>query len=154
LYILYSKEKRNGISDSCLLATMNKDIMTPMLGGALAGLISDGAVHPIDTVRARLQCQNNLVRNASMYSGATDGFVKIMKHEGPLSLWRGFGAVFVGTIPGHALYFAGYETAKRQLSRMSNRENDVAIHLASGLVANFFGSMAWIPTVMFRNVKN
>lgn len=120
-------------------------VSTILLGGALAGLFSDAIVHPIDTIRARLQVQSQAA--AVKYKSATHAFTHILKNEGPLALYRGFSIVAVGTIPGHALYFAGYELSKSYLNKMfkNTKDDSIAIHLTSGLVADVAGSLTWTP---------
>jgi solute carrier family 25 iron transporter 28/37 len=125
-------------------------IQTVLLGGALAGVISDSVVHPIDTIRARLQVQNkssDFTVGRTNYRSATHALTQIIKTEGPLALYRGFSIVAIGTIPGHALYFAGYELSKSFLNKhLKNKKDDsIAVHLLSGLIADVSGSLAWTP---------
>jgi len=61
--------------------------------GGIAGLISDGVVHPIDTVRARMMVTSAA---SSGTSSATQTFMNILKQEGVPALYRGFSAVAVG----------------------------------------------------------
>eukprot|EP01117_Protostelium_nocturnum_P001011 TRINITY_DN11331_c0_g1_i1.p1 TRINITY_DN11331_c0_g1~~TRINITY_DN11331_c0_g1_i1.p1 ORF type:complete len:320 (+),score=53.49 TRINITY_DN11331_c0_g1_i1:140-1099(+) len=118
-----------------------------LLAGGVAGLIADFCTHPIDTIRARLQVQghnnNNSIRK---YNGTFDGFRSILKHEGWRAFYKGFAIVSVSTIPAHALYFAGYEMAKRNFQK-DRREEDksVWVHLVSGLWADVCGSIIWVP---------
>jgi hypothetical protein len=118
--------------------------------GALSGLVADGVVHPIDTIRARLQVQRSRHVDPGHYRTATQAFWSILRLEGPGSLYRGFGAVACGTVPGHALYFAGYETCKDTLlpkgcDQPHDKVYEVASHLTSGFVADIFGSLVWTP---------
>lgn len=125
------------------------------LAGSLAGLISDAIVHPIDTIRTRLQMQTS--SNPIMYRSGTDALVKITRSEGVAALYRGFGIVALATIPGHALYFYGYEQSKSYLTDKLMPDSSgtnageqpkwrqVAVHLTSGMVADVFGSLAWTP---------
>jgi solute carrier family 25 iron transporter 28/37 len=113
-----------------------------LFGGALAGVIADGIVHPVDTIRARLQTQKNI-----SYTSATDALFKIYRTEGIKALYRGFGAVLVGTIPGHALYFAAYEYSKKVLNKITNSpaDNNPTVHLVAGLLADAAGAATWTP---------
>lgn len=53
----------------------------------------------------------------------------------------------MGTIPGHALYFWGYELSKKFLNRVvgKTQDNNPLIHFTSGIIADVFGSFAWCP---------
>jgi len=99
--------------------------------GALAGVFSDAVVHPIDTVRVR---QQMIVDKTHKPTSATSTFFSILKKEGPTSLYKGFNAVLIGTVPGHALYFYGYEWSKHQLNKFTHMkdDNNPIIHFTSG----------------------
>lgn len=158
LHTATAENSNASINDSD--SSNHESTLVHLLGGALAGLFSDGCVHPVDTIRARLQVQQNiphehvkrLASSTTYYRSATDALVKMVRFEGASSLYRGFGAVAVGTIPGHALYFAGYEYCKKRLEPMTRRSDgsyskarEVSVHLTSGLVADVFGALVWTP---------
>ena len=121
---------------------MPSDTITHLIGGGLAGLISDGVVHPIDTVRARL-----MISAPGESQSATRCMLNIFKQEGVGSLYKGFSAVALGTFPGHALYFAGYEFAKKHLNAAFNVPDDSSflVHFASGFFADVCGALTWTP---------
>eukprot|EP00761_Pharyngomonas_kirbyi_P009684 gb/GECH01009702.1/.p1 GENE.gb/GECH01009702.1/~~gb/GECH01009702.1/.p1 ORF type:complete len:333 (+),score=65.31 gb/GECH01009702.1/:1-999(+) len=114
--------------------------------GALSGLLSDGLVHPLDTIRTRLQIERSHLQQE--YKSSVDVFRKMLKLEGPRSLYKGFTAVAIGTIPGHAFYFMGYEASKKYLAWMTgskHEEGGPLVHLTSGLMADVFGGLVWVP---------
>jgi len=57
------------------------------LSAASAGFFMTCTVSPFDMVRTRLM---NQPADAKIYNNALDCFIKIIKNEGPLTLWRGF----------------------------------------------------------------
>jgi hypothetical protein len=130
-----------------------------LFAGAFAGLLSDFGVHPIDTIRVRLQLyrtERNLGSSSSISSqsgrsvsrtSATRTFFAILRNEGISALYKGFSAVAAGTIPGHALYFYGYEFSKHHLNSYFKVKSDSnpLVHLASGVIADVYGSLAWCP---------
>jgi hypothetical protein len=103
-----------------------------LTSGALAGLLSDSVVHPIDTVRVRLQMASTGEKKKS----ATSTFFSILKNEGPSSLYKGFTAVVAGTVPGHALYFYGYEFSKSHINKAFKitHDNNPFVHFFSGKI--------------------
>lgn len=56
-------------------------------------------------------------------------------------------AVAMFTVPAHALYFGGYEMAKRVQRREGTREGDegALAHFSAGLVADLCGALLWCP---------
>ena len=58
--------------------------------------------YPFDTVKVRLQTDDKRA-----YTGGFDCFMKIIKKEGPVSLFRGMSGLFVFATPRLALIFHG-----------------------------------------------
>eukprot|EP01122_Echinamoeba_exundans_P009227 TRINITY_DN3211_c0_g1_i1.p1 TRINITY_DN3211_c0_g1~~TRINITY_DN3211_c0_g1_i1.p1 ORF type:complete len:303 (+),score=39.16 TRINITY_DN3211_c0_g1_i1:57-965(+) len=112
-----------------------------LLAGAAAGMVSDCIVHPIDTVRARLQTQKG-----QMYKGMFDAFKQTVSREGWLALYKGIGIVWAFTTPAHALYFAGYELSKKIIMpHKKAEEKGFVVHFMSGVVADIAGGFVWTP---------
>mmetsp|Transcript_23390 Transcript_23390/g.28736 ORF Transcript_23390/g.28736 Transcript_23390/m.28736 type:complete len:301 (+) Transcript_23390:51-953(+) len=62
-------------------------LITQFLSAASAGFFMTCTVSPFDMIRTRLMNQPS---DAKIYNNAIDCFAKIVKNEGPLTLWRGF----------------------------------------------------------------
>jgi len=62
-------------------------LIVQFLSAASAGFFMTCTVSPFDMIRTRLM---NQPADAKIYNNAADCFVKIVKNEGPLTLWRGF----------------------------------------------------------------
>lgn len=94
--------------------------MESLLAGACAGLFVDLSLYPIDTVKTRIQSKEGFL--------ASGGFKNV---------YKGLSAVAVGSVPGGAAFFFGYDTAKRRLLSAAGAEaagsigNDVAAPLTS-----------------------
>lgn len=62
-------------------------LIVQFLAAASAGFFMTCTVSPFDMIRTRLM---NQPADAKIYNNALDCLVKIIKNEGPLTLWRGF----------------------------------------------------------------
>lgn len=62
-------------------------LITQFLSAASAGFFMTCTVSPFDMIRTRLM---NQPADAKIYNNALDCFAKIIKNEGPTTLWRGF----------------------------------------------------------------
>ncbi len=62
-------------------------LLVQFLSAASAGFFMTCTVSPFDMIRTRLM---NQPADAKVYNNALDCFTKIVKNEGPLTLWRGF----------------------------------------------------------------
>jgi len=110
-----------------------------LIGGCWSGACSDLLLHPMSTLRARLMVQPERTK-LSLFGYAR----QVVAREGGSALFRGIGLVLAGTIPGSALFYAGYESAKSLLSEQSGVSSDVK-HLVSGGVATLCGSSIFQP---------
>eukprot|EP01112_Ceratiomyxa_fruticulosa_P011075 TRINITY_DN297_c0_g1_i1.p1 TRINITY_DN297_c0_g1~~TRINITY_DN297_c0_g1_i1.p1 ORF type:complete len:306 (+),score=44.53 TRINITY_DN297_c0_g1_i1:51-968(+) len=115
-----------------------------MIAGAAAGVIADSCMHPIDTIRARMQVQRG---STGLYKGTIHALISIIQQEGWTTLYKGYPIVVSATIPAHALYFVGYELSKKYLGKLNQNGKvpDAVIHFSSGFIADLFGSIVWTP---------
>lgn len=91
--------------------------------GAVAGLVVDVTMFPIDTIKTRLQSKAGL-----------------MKSGGFRNLYAGIGPVFFGSAPGAAVFFTTYEFAKSQVGMHEN--NVYSSKFISSMFAASLGEVA------------
>ena len=97
----------NGIVFVCLFgaagirAASSLDARSALAGG-LAGGMTNGILHPIDTAKTLRQ------RNPKEFKTTFGALVKCYKTQGIRGLYGGFGPAVVGAIPSSALYFGAY----------------------------------------------
>lgn len=85
-----------------------------LVAGGVAGVAADTVMHPVDTIKARMQATRAKGRHPSMQGSMFTIFRRIVVQEGVTrGLYAGFGAVLAGTIPTHAIMFASYKSLKR-----------------------------------------
>lgn len=70
--------------------------MESLLAGAMAGLVVDFILYPIDTIKTRTQSKNGFY--------ASGGFKRI---------YKGLSAVAIGSVPGGAAFFFTYDMIKK-----------------------------------------
>lgn len=111
-----------------------------LIAGGLAGLCCDLVLHPVDTVKCRLQAQKG---PPFRYRSMIHGFRSIFAQEGiRRGLYAGFGAVLAGSIPTHAIMFATYKSVKRTAEVGAPDAQLPLIDLASGAI----GEVCALPT--------
>jgi len=79
---------------------------TQFLSAVSAGFFMTCTVSPFDMVRTRLM---NQPADAKIYNNALDCFVKIIKNEGPTTLWRGFFPIWSRFAPTTTLQLVVFE---------------------------------------------
>lgn len=77
--------------------------------GAVAGISEILTMYPLDVVKTRIQLQVGSSKNAE-YKGVFDCFKKIIKNEGPATLYRGISAPILMEAPKRATKFAANDS--------------------------------------------
>ncbi|WVQ74550.1 hypothetical protein IAR50_004151 [Cryptococcus sp. DSM 104548] len=105
-------------------------LSTHLVAGGTAGLAEALVCHPLDTIKVRIQLSKT--QNAAGYQPI--GFFatgrQIITQEGPLSLYRGLGAVVSGIVPKMAIRFGSFEVYKSFLSQPDGSISSQATFLA------------------------
>lgn len=107
-----------------------------LFAGGCAGTSVDVALHPLDTLKTRLQ--------------SSQGF---WKAGGFAGVYRGIGASALGSAPGAALFFSTYETAKSMLKANLGQEHWTHHSMASSC-GEVMACLVRVPTqVMVQNLQ-
>lgn len=112
------------------------------LASALAGVASRVVLHPIDSVKTRLQRLRG--RPNSVDSAAT--VLDFLAREGVSGLYRGIFSALVGVIPYSLLYMPSYELAQAQMgARLGEKKLLGLRHVLAGSIAGLCGSLVKVP---------
>ena len=97
------------------------------VAGGVAGLVADLIMHPLDTIKARLQVQVSMRSMAGgregaseyrprPYRGVWDCALRVYREQGVRrGLYAGLSAVLLGSVPASALTFGSYKLIKSVL---------------------------------------
>eukprot|EP00927_Polykrikos_kofoidii_P035493 TRINITY_DN30048_c0_g1_i1.p1 TRINITY_DN30048_c0_g1~~TRINITY_DN30048_c0_g1_i1.p1 ORF type:complete len:351 (+),score=52.62 TRINITY_DN30048_c0_g1_i1:33-1055(+) len=124
----------------------------PMLSSALAGGIARIFIHPLDTVKARLQVQTRSagagnVNDSAIFRHTADALRRTVAAEGVGGLYRGFSITFMGSMPAVCLYLTTYEAASSTLADVLPRTGitDFGTYFISGFVAETVSCALFVP---------
>jgi len=142
-----TNKKKNNIvinSTTSQFTQQYRRMFQHLIAGAVAGGIADFTMHPVDTIRTRIQIQRTT--SIGLYKNSFDAFRSTVRLEGWSALYKGIGIVLAGTIPAHGLYFVGYELAKSTLQpNKKEEEKSPLVHFLAGVWADICGSLVWVP---------
>jgi len=111
-----------------------------LLAGGCGGLASLLIGHPFDTVKVRIQTMKTC---GLQYLSARDCLVKIVRTEGPATLFKGMSVLAYSSVPRFALMF--YANSWGRLIAMKPGETDVKLkHI---LIGGVFSQLVVAPTV-------
>lgn len=96
-----------------------------LTAGAVAGLVVDTSLFPIDSIKSRLQSKA--------------GFIK---SGGFSNLYRGLPPVLAGSIPNAALFFITYESTKDKLHKYKHFGPGGKLHALNHVIAGSLGEFA------------
>jgi len=116
-----------------------------MLSGGLAGASSLVFVYSLDYARTRLANDAKVAGKAGgerQFNGLVDVYVKTMKSDGIVGLYRGFMVSCVGIVVYRGCYFGFYDTAKPLL--LGDREN-FFLNFGLGWVVTIVSGLASYP---------
>jgi solute carrier family 25 aspartate/glutamate transporter 12/13 len=97
---------------------------------AIAGGIGATAVYPIDLVKTRMQNQRIGADGTKMYSSSLDCFVKTVKSEGFVGLYRGLLPQLLGVAPEKAIKLTVNDILRRGFTTSDQDTGKDQIHLS------------------------
>jgi hypothetical protein len=143
------------------LSPADADALATMVGGACSGSLARVPLHPLDTLKARLQAAPAAAAAAEARARAPPSALaaaarELVRAEGARALYRGFGVAFVGGAPASCLYFGTYAAAKAALEGGGSGAGSgggsgaggargAAAHLAAGMAAEAVSCVLWVP---------
>eukprot|EP00252_Welwitschia_mirabilis_P004628 TRINITY_DN14934_c1_g1_i1.p1 TRINITY_DN14934_c1_g1~~TRINITY_DN14934_c1_g1_i1.p1 ORF type:complete len:321 (+),score=59.63 TRINITY_DN14934_c1_g1_i1:408-1370(+) len=105
------------------------------------------ALYPISVVKTRLQVTARNIENPT----AVSIFKNILKADGVLGLYRGFGTVIVGAVPGRVIFLTALETTKAiSLKIMEKTSLPEATQVAlangfAGMISSIAAQSVFVP---------
>lgn len=117
-------------------------LLTASLGG-IAGLLMEGVLHPIDTIRTRLKA------NTKTYVPFLTQVAKMYRNEGHFSYFRGLTCTLWGSFISNASYFWIYEKLKYILNKDKILSESAAPFLAA-FVGGFTSDFIYLPFDVVR----
>lgn len=117
-----------------------------LLAGGAAGVVADSLVHPIDTVKARMQVAPTHGTRGARYTSMSHAFRAIAAEEGVRrGLYAGYGAVLAGTAPTHAIMFAAYKYLKRGAEPHVGDTALPVVDFVCGAVGELLALVPYVP---------
>mmetsp|Transcript_60255 Transcript_60255/g.143608 ORF Transcript_60255/g.143608 Transcript_60255/m.143608 type:complete len:289 (+) Transcript_60255:69-935(+) len=108
-----------------------------LIAGGVAGTTVDVSLHPLDTIRTRLQAQ--------------EGFWKAGGFKG---CYRGIFSAFLGSAPGAAAFFSTYETMKQVIKANAGGEEHWTHHALASSCGEVAACLVRVPTaVVTQNMQ-
>ncbi|KAI8815803.1 mitochondrial carrier domain-containing protein [Fimicolochytrium jonesii] len=118
-----------------------------VISGGLAGCIADCIMHPLDTVKTRMQ-KDGASPGTRKYNGTYQALRTIYSAEGRSGLFGGFRAAGSGSLAATTLYFASYESLKRKF--IDADVNETISYFTAATVAELLASVFYVPSELVK----
>ncbi|CAF0744197.1 unnamed protein product, partial [Didymodactylos carnosus] len=122
------------IEDGCLKNLMNLsrpfDVVKVRLQSQTSNAVrqiltkSRHSPQPTSAASSKTTCRHYLTKQVH-YNGTYDTFIKIIRSEGPISLWSGLTPALCVSIPTVVIYFTSYMKAKELLGYNESKPNPI-----------------------------
>eukprot|EP00897_Mesotaenium_endlicherianum_P010653 jgi/Mesen1/9616/ME000659S08983 len=115
------------------------------IAGGLAGGFTNAALHPIDTVKTKLQMRGSVM----MYAGPVDVVRKVLAAKGVAGFYSGLPAAILGSVLSSSVYFGTYEMGKGLLAAATGCPGALVPPLAAA-VGNLTSSAVLVPKEVIK----
>ena len=121
-------------------------VLETLAAGALAGLVAETLMHPLDTVSHRAK-----VHPRGDYGSLLGAARLLAREEGVRGLFAGLRATLAQGPPSTAVYFLTYEAAKAAGLRATEGRHADAVFFASGAASELFASVVFVPLEVVKS---
>ncbi|KAJ1657373.1 hypothetical protein IWQ61_003214 [Dispira simplex] len=122
-----------------------------LIAGSVAGLVGGIFGNPADIVNVRMQNDGQLpVAQRRNYKHAMDGFLRITREEGLISLFRGLGPNTNRAVLMTCSQLASYDGFKQLLLSTPYFQESVITHFSASLLAGVFATTVCSPVDVIK----
>ncbi|KAJ8485409.1 hypothetical protein OPV22_017894 [Ensete ventricosum] len=114
------------------------------LWGALAGGFGEGMMHPIDTLKTRMQSQA-VISGTNAQKNILQMVRNVWVSDGLRGFYRGITPGVTGSLATGATYFGVIESTKKWLEEVNPRLSGHWSHFLAGAIGDTLGSFVYVP---------
>ncbi|KAI0525163.1 hypothetical protein KFK09_004555 [Dendrobium nobile] len=117
--------------------------------GALAGTFGEGMMHPIDTVKTRIQSQAIITGNQGQ-KNILQMIQAVWASDGIKGFYRGVAPGVTGSLATGATYFGVIESTKRWIEIVNPNLGGHWAHFIAGAIGDTIGSFVYVPCEVIK----
>ncbi|XP_065001409.1 uncharacterized protein LOC135634770 isoform X1 [Musa acuminata AAA Group] len=117
--------------------------------GALAGGFGEGMMHPIDTLKTRMQSQA-VISGTHAQKNILQMVRNVWVSDGLRGFYRGITPGVTGSLATGATYFGVIESTKKWLDEVNPRLSGHWSHFIAGAIGDTLGSFVYVPCEVMK----
>ncbi|XP_072978798.1 uncharacterized protein [Typha angustifolia] len=117
--------------------------------GAIAGACGEGMMHPIDTVKTRLQSQA-VITGTQAQKNILQMVRTVWAADGLKGFYRGIAPGVTGSLATGATYFGVIESTKNWLEEVNPNLSGHWSHFIAGAIGDTLGSIVYVPCEVMK----
>ncbi|XP_062116705.1 mitochondrial magnesium exporter 1 isoform X2 [Humulus lupulus] len=124
-------------------------IWREFIWGAIAGAFGEGMMHPIDTIKTRIQSQA-ILSGTQNQKGIPQMIRTIWVADGSRGFYRGITPGITGSLATGATYFGVIESTKKWIEESHPSLGGHRAHFIAGAVGDTLGSFVYVPCEVMK----
>ncbi|XP_013649745.2 LOW QUALITY PROTEIN: mitochondrial substrate carrier family protein E [Brassica napus] len=117
--------------------------------GGIAGAFGEGMMHPVDTLKTRLQSQ--IIMNASQRQKSIPQMLRtVWVGDGLKGFYRGIAPGVTGSLATGATYFGVIESTKKWIEESHPNLGGHWVHFIAGAIGDTLGSFVYVPCEVIK----
>ncbi|CAH8301121.1 unnamed protein product [Eruca vesicaria subsp. sativa] len=117
--------------------------------GGIAGAFGEGMMHPVDTLKTRLQSQ--IIMNASQRQKSIPQMLRtVWVGDGLKGFYRGIAPGVTGSLATGATYFGVIESTKKWIEESHPNLGGHWVHFLAGAIGDTLGSFVYVPCEVIK----
>ncbi|KAG0465862.1 hypothetical protein HPP92_020026 [Vanilla planifolia] len=117
--------------------------------GALAGAFGEGMMHPVDTVKTRIQSQA-IITGTKSQKNIFQMVQTIWASDGVKGFYRGIAPGVTGSLATGATYFGVIESTKHWIEAVNPSLGGHWAHFIAGAIGDTLGSFVYVPCEVIK----
>lgn len=119
------------------------------LWGGIAGAFGEGLMHPVDTIKTRIQSQA-IFNGSKNHNSAMQVVRAVWATDGLAGFYRGIAPGIVGSLATGATYFGVIESTKKWMDESYPSFGGHWAHFISGAIGDTLGSVIYVPCEVMK----
>eukprot|EP00249_Psilotum_nudum_P010301 c22461_g1_i1 orf=429-1511(-) len=128
----------------------HNEVWKEFVWGGLAAAFGESMMHPIDTVKTRMQSGGKFINSFQRSTRFNEVLKLVLKNDGPRGLYRGITPGMTGSLATGATYFGFIEMTKQWMQARHPNLSGPVVDFWAGALGDTLGSIVYVPCEVIK----